>query len=441
MCGIIGYIGKQQQAMEQALQSLTHRGHDMQELIEGKEPIPYAIGHVLHAMVGHVKQPLVHNQYIFVGNIELYNWKILAQHYSIDAQNDAQVAFALLQTLGMRAINVFDGDFAFAFYDGTSWYLARDCFGVKPLWYGTNGKELWFASEHHCFADMHLLDPTTYITYTNHVCSVTTWHTWQEQEVRQTQQDIVLHIESLFKQAVAKRSAYDKPIGVLFSGGIDSVLVAYTLKLLGKQVILYSAGLPQSHDVQAAMQAAKWLDMPLQIQYPKDDAFVIDALKKLKQMLGTSHYVALSVALPFYVALQQNTTRLVMSGLGSEELFAGYQRHVQSADINKECIAGLYALHTRDLYRDDVICMHAGAELRLPFLDKQLCQYALGIDANLKIVGEHKKYIIRKVAQHMGIPQDFAFRPKKAAQYGSGFDKLLEKLSGKMPKQEWVKSL
>ncbi len=68
--------------------------------------------------------------------------------------------------------------------------------------------------------------------------------------------------------------------------------------------------------------------------------------------------------------------RVLFSGLGSEELFAGYERHLKSSDINKECYNGLLNIYERDLYRDDVVTMFNNIELRVPFLDRDLISLA-----------------------------------------------------------------
>ncbi len=66
-----------------------------------------------------------------------------------------------------------------------------------------------------------------------------------------------------------------------------------------------------------------------------------------------------------------------------------------------------------------------------PFLDEGLIIAAMGIPAKYKISGTEKKLILRETAAGMGLPMETAFRKKLAAQYGSGFDKAIEKLATK----------
>jgi len=56
--------------------------------------------------------------------------------------------------------------------------------------------------------------------------------------------------------------------------------------------------------------------------------------------------------------LKKDKCDIVLSGLGSEEIFAGYQRHKEALNINKECLHGLRMMYERDLYRDDVVTMN-----------------------------------------------------------------------------------
>ena len=83
-------------------------------------------------------------------------------------------------------------------------------------------------------------------------------------------------------------------------------------------------------------------------------------------------------------------------------------------------------------------------ELRLPFLDYDLIRFALSIPEKYKLNKEQNKIILREVAQRIGVPSSFASRKKIAAQYGSNFDKALEKLAKKngwTSKKEYLQKL
>ena len=96
----------------------------------------------------------------------------------------------------------------------------------------------------------------------------------------------------------------------------------------------------------------------------------------------------------------------------------------------------------RDLVRDFNLAKELNIQVKTPFLDKDLIEYAMKLPGDWKIVEEKKKVILREVAEEfLG---EFAWRKKKAAQYGSCFDKAIAKLAKKNGfklKKDWLDSL
>ncbi len=78
-----------------------------------------------------------------------------------------------------------------------------------------------------------------------------------------------------------------------------------------------------------------------------------------------------------------------------------------------------------------------------PFLDDELIIAAMGIPGEHKIKNGHKKAVLREIAEEMGLPHEIAWREKRAAQYGSGFDKAFDKLAKQkgIIKSEFVRQL
>jgi asparagine synthase (glutamine-hydrolysing) len=99
---------------------------------------------------------------------------------------------------------------------------------------------------------------------------------------------------------------------------------------------------------------------------------------------------------------------------------------------------------SRDLYRDVKLGGALGIDLLVPFLDEDVVVEAMKFSGSSKIKGEHKKVILREIAEEMGLPKEFAWRKKQGAQYGSKFDVAIEKLRRMNKfetKREYVESL
>jgi asparagine synthase (glutamine-hydrolysing) len=439
MCGIIGSAEIKSELIAKALKKIQYRGKDHSAIISQKK---VTFGHCLHAVVGIIPQPLK-DKGIFTSNCEIYNWKNLAIKHNIKAKNDADLIFQLLErdTPIKTITNELDGVFAFAYSNKQTITLARDLFGVKPLWY--TEKPFAFASERKALESLELenikeLNPRTIIEYntkTKRIKEIKRNFLKITPESKQTKKQIIENTKTLLEEAVNKRIP-NKKLGLLFSGGLDSSLLALLLKKAKKQFTCYVAAyddpaIQTPEDLIEAKAAAKKLNLKLKVIKVKQED-IEQHLKTIIPLIEDSNVVKSAVALTFHKAIEQakkDGCKVIMSGLGAEELFAGYQRHKNALNINKECLSGLLNIYERDLYRDDVMSMYHSVELRLPFLDKALANYALKIPQKYKIQKEREKAILRDVALNLKLPKSIAERPKKAAQYGSRFQKALQKLA------------
>lgn len=446
MCGIAGVFKSKnaKEKVETALKAISYRGRDNTGIFCSGN---HCIGHLLHAIVSSVKQPIKNK---FVSNCEIYNWKELAEKEGIKAENDAELILELIEKKGINAIEKFDGVFAFALWEKNKVIVARDILGEKPVWFSHN-EEFAFASEKKAleaigYIDIEELNPRKILVYDINENSVS----FIEREFFKTSPEIKVNIKELKEKifsAVQKRIP-EKKLGLLFSGGIDSTIIAFILKKMGVDFVCYTAGLEEkgmkpAEDIEWAQKAAKHFGFKLKvIKIPLSK--VEKYIKKIVPLIEDSNVVKVGVALPFFLACEEakkDNVKVIFSGLGSEEIFAGYERHEKSSNINEECVFGLKQMYQRDLYRDDVVTMFHTIELRTPFLDTDLIKYALRIPAEYKIKDGVKKLILREAALEMGVDKEFAFRKKTAAQYGSRFDKALEKLAKKegKTKSEYLK--
>ena len=426
MCGIIGLFPGTEKEVQQKITLLTHRGKDAQNLLSVGEG---AVGHVLHALVGEVPQP-VQGQGMLLYNGEIYNWQELANQYAPKARNDTETLLALLDQFGPEKIpEMVDGVYAYAYITDDHIILQRDILGVKPLWYDAS-EGLRFASEKKVLETAREVHPRSTIYYnrlTKKIHSTTRPLTFGTHE---------LSLDDSLREAVKKRIPDNNRVGVLFSGGVDSSLIAHLAHQLGAEVTLYVAALhdpekKEPHDILAARSAAKQLELPLvEVRATLDE--VQQLLPEVCERIEDSNVIKVGVALPLWLCAKKaakDEIRVLFSGLGAEEVFAGYQRHKNAGDVNNECMRGLRAMHERDLYRDDIVGMSHTLEIRLPLLDHAVISAGLRIPGEEKIVDGMGKMPLRQAAQRLGLPKEICYRPKKAAQYGSQFDAALDKIA------------
>jgi asparagine synthase (glutamine-hydrolysing) len=250
---------------------------------------------------------------------------------------------------------------------------------------------------------------------------------------------------AVFERAVLDR-ARDGRVGVLFSGGVDSTLIAFVLHRNGIPFICYTVGFQdegtkQPEDVIEARRIAErygW-DCRVQVLNLEETERIIvrtigilgDAANPITVGVGAVVVAAADAAL-------EDGVTMLFSGLGSEEIFAGYERHGKAVDVQEECWDGLVCMRERDLIRDTRIAAAMGVGIATPFLDLQVLRTGMLLEPKIK--DGVKKYVLREMAVEYGLPHEFAFRPKRAAQYGSRIDGALERLARRqgLSKKEYV---
>ena len=460
MCGIVGFFGVENAVSKvfASLKTIENRGRDGYGISTGKlnfhtkslEQIELvgegenAIGHCLHSVVGYLPQPIA-REGIIVANCEIYNWEELAKKHGLEAKNDSELILLLVEHLGLEAsLNELDGVYAFAYWKGNEVYLVRDIIGVKPVWY-SESDGFAFASEKKaleklCYKNIKELNPRNIIKYDTKNKKTTSLRRKffdVEPEHKESLGMIQEKVEKLITESIEKRIPKRK-FGILFSGGVDSTVIAKVCKKLGKEFVCYTAaleepGMKEAEDITYAMKVAKKMGLKLKVKKLRLKE-VEEYFKIVVPLIEDNNPVKVGVALTFYAALQEakkDGVKVIFSGLGSEEIFAGYERHKKSYNINKECLSGLRKMYERDTYRDDVVTMNNNIELRLPFLDKKLVEYSLKIPGRYKLEDEKDKLVLRQVARKIGIEEEIAYRKKRAAQYGSKFDRAIQKLAKK----------
>src|SRR3989344_5042836 len=233
---------------------------------------------------------------------------------------------------------------------------------------------------------------------------------------------------------VIKKSIPKERFGILFSGGVDSSLIALICKKFTNNFTCYSVGFQQGNmnipdDIIYARKVAKKFNLKLKYKiYNLKE--LENMVKKTNKIMGKyNNIINVGVGSVEIAAIElaKKKEKYFFSGLGSEEIFAGYERHKKSKDVNEECWNGLKNMYERDLIRDDLISKKYKVKFLTPFLDEEVIKEAMSIPGNLKLNDKNNKLILRKVASEL--LGKFALRKKKAAQYGSGFLKGIDKLA------------
>ena len=226
-------------------------------------------------------------------------------------------------------------------------------------------------------------------------------------------------------------------VGIIFSGGVDSTIIAKISDDLGVDTTLYTVGHETSSDIKFAEKTAADMHLPLKIR-TLDVADVKRYTYLVLKAIEEFNIMKLGVGMPAYVASEMaalDGVRVVMSGQGADEIFAGYHRYIQyyidkGEKVQDDLIKDVNNLYHVNLQRDDAVTMANSVELRVPYLDPALVDFALKVPMEYKLDNKKdslRKCILREIAADIGVPMEIVRRPKKAAQYGSGINKILVK--------------
>ena len=218
------------------------------------------------------------------------------------------------------------------------------------------------------------------------------------------------------------RNDCSEDISVSFSGGIDSTLVAFLAKKY-KNVELIAVGLKNSHDLEAAKSASRIININLKVKEVSPDDFISEGLI-LQKKLSLSQF-EVGFMLPFWIAAKNATNPILMCGQGADELFGGYARFREvNKKINlKKEVGDLLKIIPK---RETKIAKIFGLKLSCPYLSTSVIE-AASVYSQEEHIGEIGKEQLRKAAIKLGLNKDIALRKKKAAQYGSGSQKILKK--------------
>lgn len=385
MCGIAGIVGLQGIAEPEVLarcmtDALAHRGPDAEGVWRDAD----------HAVLGHRRlsiidlsaasnQPFHSNdgRYVIVYNGELYNYRELRRELGkggFRTASDTEVILSAYARWGSACLDRFKGMFAFALWDRErkESFIARDRLGIKPLYLFQGEGRLLFASELrallatglvprkldrdalgdylryqtvHAPATMvrgvRMLMPGHWLRVKDGVVEERCWWHPIEQADRSAAtmpaQDVKQRVRTLLSRAVERRLVSDVPFGAFLSGGIDSsAVVGLMAEVSNGPVHTFSVGFEEeefSEERYALMVAEKFRTEHTPIRLKAND--LLDALPDVLAAMdhpsgdGPNTYVVSR-------ATKRAGITMALSGLGGDELFAGYPVFLRTMALHRQ---------------------------------------------------------------------------------------------------------
>ncbi len=388
-------------------------------------------------------------------NGEIYNHRELrgASTYDFTTGSDCEVINAVYREHGAdefieHGLVKLNGIFAFALWDGAAqrYLIARDPIGVCPLYWGHDAHgRLCVASEMKALvgvcADVAPFPPGH--AYDSASGELRRYYDkpWRDYAHTRGHDVAAPALRQAFEQAVHRQLMTDVPYGVLLSGGLDSSLVAACAAQFARERIedddrseawwprlhSFAIGLDGSPDLAAAQIAADALGTV-------HHSFVytfwegLDALPEVIRHIETYDVTTIRAATPMYLLarrIKAMGVKMVLSGEGSDELFGGYlyfHKAPSAEAFHEETVRKLDALHSYDCLRANKAMMAWGVEARVPFLDLEFIDVAMGLDAQHKMAGQGRieKAVLREAFAGV-LPDAILWRQKEQFSDGVGY--------------------
>jgi asparagine synthase (glutamine-hydrolysing) len=219
------------------------------------------------------------------------------------------------------------------------------------------------------------------------------------------------------------------PLTVLFSGGVDSGLLAWELRT-HPALTLSTVGLEGSPDLAVAKRAASDLNLPW-VGEIASEGEVLALLERIGPHLEGLTPTERAVEVAFALAVTRAPSGVTVCGQGADELFFGYAhfRGISEGAAIARADQDLERLKGTAWPRAIRIARSLGREVVSPYLHPRFVSAALGIPAEDRLAAPPPKRAFRLWAIRRGLPESIALRPKKALQYGTGIDRLLRRFA------------
>jgi asparagine synthase (glutamine-hydrolysing) len=225
----------------------------------------------------------------------------------------------------------------------------------------------------------------------------------------------------------------DVPVGTFLSGGLDSSIVAALMRNHVDVLHTFSVGAEGSPDLKAARVVARHLGT-IHHEYELTAREVREQLPRILFHLESFDQDLVRSAIPCYFVsrLAADQVKVILTGEGADELFAGYTYYEDFAHdhdtLEAELDRSLASMHNINLQRVDRMTMAHSIEGRVPFLDLQVIKTASSIPVHMKLKRKHErtceKWILRRAVEDL-LPPEIVWRKKEQFDDGSGTPDLI----------------
>lgn len=365
MCGYVGFVNRgitdKEPVIRKMMDRIVHRGPDSEGLYCDEQ---VALGFRRLSIIGleDGMQPIFNEDrsLVLVFNGEIYNYKLLKEElmskgHRFYTHSDSEVLVHLYEEEGEKMLSRLRGMFSFTIYnkaDG-SLFIARDFFGIKPLYYARMGDSFLFGSEIKSFLDhpefrkeLNLDALESYLsfqysslpeTFFKGVYKLTPGHFLRYREgavevVRYFQADfandesleldpLVDRIEEAFKDSVAAHKISDVEVGSFLSSGIDSSYAATVFQ--GDKTFTVGFDKDKYNETSYARELSKTIGIRNESKLISDEEYWA-SLPEVMYHMDEPLADPSAVALYFVSQLASHSVKVVLSGEGADELFGGY---------------------------------------------------------------------------------------------------------------------
>jgi asparagine synthase (glutamine-hydrolysing) len=372
-------------------------------------------------------------------NGEIYNYLDLRKElrelgFYFGTNCDTEVALKAFMAWGVCAFSRFNGMFAMAVADVSrrSFILARDYFGIKPLYIGRHELGWLFSSELKGATSSNVLqvevcEPGTYVCLTQEGLGTYTRYLCLDEEVGDERADSLALAEAL-EQSVRDHVQTDLPVAVFFGGGVDSAAVLALAKKHHPGVVAITLGTPDSPDAEHAARFCR--DFAIDnLVVSINELELADLAAEIVETAEGFHRNLIRGSQLTYLMCREACRRgykIVLCGEGSDELFCGYADFALTSSVEEaERLRRLFLadLHRTQLQRVDRCGMRFSLEVRVPFLDRRVASIALRTSPS-ELIGEREgvpvtKLLLRESVADL-LPGYISWRPKMTLMRGAG---------------------